>query len=139
VISGVRRIINALKRHEEIFIRAVEDNEAEILDANAAQLSKGKDALGNFLDEYASDSYARFKKALGSEAPLGIPNLELEGDFKSGFILRTSGTEAFIDSTDDKTGRLEAKYGEDIFGINWDEFDTSDLLERWIELLKAEI
>jgi hypothetical protein len=140
VITELRRLATALNKREEIFKRAVKDNETEILDANTAQLSKGKDALGNFLDQYASDTYAQFKKTVkGSQAPLGIPDLHLEGDFYEGFVLKFDGAEGIIDSTDSKAGDLAHKYGQDIFGINWDEFDTSDLLNRWIELFKAEI
>jgi hypothetical protein len=102
----------------ELIDRAVLDNEAEILDANTAQLSQGKNAFDQFLEEYATQAYAQFKKAIGSQAPLGIPNLLLEGDFYSGFTLTVNNGEYIIDSTDEKTTDLTNKYGIDIFGLS---------------------
>lgn len=133
--------VKALNGYEATFRRAVLDNEAELIDANTAQLEKGKDALGNFLDEYASDTYAHFKVAVkGSQAPLGVPNLRLEGDFYEGFVLRWDGGEAFITSTDYKTPKLVTMYGVNIFGVNFDENpDLRDrLLQSWLEHLKKD-
>lgn len=113
----LKRLIAATSDVDKLFKRAVEDNETEILDANTAQLSKGKDSLGAFLEDYASDSYAQLKKAMGSKAPLGTPDLYLEGDFYAGFVLKWTGSDFFITSTDQKKDRLKAKYGEDIFGL----------------------
>ena len=108
---------------DTLFHRAVVENRAELIDLNTAQLEKGKDALGNFLDEYISDSYAQFKIFLGSEAPFGIPNLKLEGDFYSGWVLEYDGRDFVFDSTDEKAFHLSEKYGIDIFGISEDDLD----------------
>ena len=102
---------------DKMMDRAVMGNKEEILDSNTAQLSKGKDSLGQFLDEYTLAAYAQFKKSLGSEAPLGIPDLKLDGDFYSGFTLQIEGEDYRITSEDDKTVDLTNRYGADIFGL----------------------
>ncbi len=114
---------------DRLFRQAIVEHREQILDLNVAQLAEGKDALGNLLDEYASDEYAQFKIAIGSQAPLGIPNLLLEGDFTEGFVLKIDGADYFITSTDEKKDRLRDKYGEDIFG----------LLEESLEILRPDI
>jgi hypothetical protein len=104
---GIQTIIN----------RAIVENQEEILDLNTAQLEEGIDSEGNTLDEYAYDSYAKFKKSMGSKAPLGIPDLKLEGDFYAGFTLKKDDKDFLIISTDSKSHRLRDKYGENIFGL----------------------
>lgn len=113
----VGKWLTAIRSVDEIFRRAIVENQEEILDLNVAQLEQGKDSLGNFLMEYASDNYARFKIAMGSKAPMGIPNLILEGDFTEGFILRYDGDYFVFTSTDEKKDELAAKYGSDLFGL----------------------
>lgn len=102
----------------EMFREAIEETKEYIVDLNTSQLSKGKDSKGDDLDTYASATYAEFKKSIGSEAPLGIPNLLLEGDFHSGFNAKADNdANVFITSTDSKSNKLKAKYGDDIFGL----------------------
>ncbi len=116
--SVIGKWTKALSNTDEHFRRAIIENQEEILDLNVAQLEVGKDALGELLDDYASDAYAQFKQALGSKSPLGTPDLILEGDFTEGFVLKVDGADFFITSTDEKKDRLRDKYGEDIFGLS---------------------
>ena len=104
---GIRTIIN----------RAIVENQEEILDLNVAQLEIGQDSTGALLEKYQYDSYAKMKKAMGSKAPEGTPDLKLEGDFHEGFVLREDGSDFLITSEDSKKDRLRDKYGEDIFGL----------------------
>ena len=120
MIAKVNKWISALRNVEDTFRRAIVENQEEILDLNIAQLEKGIDSFGQFLDEYDSASYAQFKKSIGSQAPLGIPNLKLEGDFHSGFILKADGNVFIFTSTDEKKDRLVDKYGENIFGLTFE-------------------
>lgn len=115
--AQLKKWIAATGNPDKLFKWAVLDNETEVLDANTAQLSKGKDSMGAFLYDYLSDDYAKFKKALGSQAPLGTPNLYLEGDFYEGFVLRYNDSVFEITSTDEKRDKLVQMYGEDIFGL----------------------
>lgn len=116
----LQRWISALDNPSELFYGMVLDNEASILDANTSQLEQGKDALGNFLQEYYSDSYAEYKQYLNNQPPYGVPDLKLEGNFHDGFVLRWTGGEFLIRSTDEKTDKLIKKYGVDIFGLSKD-------------------
>lgn len=113
----VNRWLTAIQNVNVVFNLAIVENQEEILDLNIAQLKTGRDSMGEFLWEYASDEYAAFKKSMGSVAPFGIPDLLLEGDFHEGFTLIPDGDGFRITSTDEKTAHLEAKYGSDIFGI----------------------
>lgn len=124
MIDKIQKIRKAFQKSESIFQLAVLDNQAEILDANTAQLEVGKDSFGVLLWEYASDEYAQFKQSIGSKAPFGIADLKLTGDFYSGFILKKQGKEFTITSTDSKTNDLVAKYGSEIFGLSDDQFPT---------------
>ena len=114
----VNKWLTAFRNVDLYFQGAIVENREEILDLNVAQLKQGKDSLGEFLDEYASDDYAQFKQAMGSQAPFGKPDLILEGDFTEGFILSYQGDAFFFDSTDEKRNHLVDKYGADIFGLS---------------------
>jgi len=108
----------AIRNSDNYFRRAIVENQEEILDLNVAQLKRGRDSLGEFLDEYASEDYARFKQAMGSQAPFGKPDLILEGDFTEGFVLKYQGDAFFFDSTDEKRNHLVDKYGDAILGLS---------------------
>ncbi len=98
-------------------MRAVMDNDDEIIDANTAQLSTGKDSLGDFLAEYSSEEYAQFKQSIGSDAPMGVADLKLDGDFYSDFMMQREGKEVAIRSKDEKAPKLEKDYGLEIYGL----------------------
>ena len=139
--GSLKQWVRALSQPEEYFKRAIVENQEEILDLNIAQLDEGVDSLGDLLMEYASEEYAQFKKALGSKAPFGIPDLKLEGDFREGFILITEGSEFRIDSTDQKAGELAFKYGQDIYGLNEKSLEIARpfILESWLNQLRNEL
>jgi hypothetical protein len=87
---------------------------------NKEQLSIGLDSNGSKLQDYAQESYAGFKvDVVGSEAPLGTPDLKLTGSFYDGFKIIISGDTVSITSDDIKTLDLEGKYG-DTFGLQTD-------------------
>jgi len=118
VEAVVNKWLAAFRKVDTYINRAIVENREEILDLNVAQLRQGKDSLGQFLQEYASKDYAEFKKAIGSEAPFGIPNLILEGNFTEGWVLKKEGMEFRFDSTDEKKDELAHKYGDEIFGLS---------------------
>lgn len=131
--------ISALRNVDDIFRGTVLENQEEILDANTSQLEMGKDSLGNFLYDYASDAYAQFKIAYGSKAPLGTPDLKLEGNFYDGFVLKYEGKGIVITSTDEKTDKLIKKYGGDIFGLADEQLDIlkPQLIASFTRLFRA--
>ena len=106
---------------------------------NKEQLSIGKDAQGSTLADYASESYAGFKvDVVGSEAPLGTPDLKVTGAFYDGFKIILDDTTLTITSEDIKTLELEGHYG-DIFGLQpakLDELATVYILPRLVQRFK---
>jgi hypothetical protein len=112
-----KRIKSTIGKLDELMMRAVMDNDTEVIDANTAQLSTGKDSLGDFLAKYESEDYAQFKQAIGSKAPHGVADLKLTGDFHSDFMMKRQGDEVLIRSKDEKAPKLERQYGLEIYGI----------------------
>jgi len=139
--AKLTRMIGALRNHEQYFRRAIVENQEEILDLNIAQLESGKDSFGRLLDEYASDAYAQFKQSIGSRAPFGIPDLKLEGDFYSGFVLKADGDEFYITSEDEKRDKLVAYAGPDIFGLTEESLIEARqyILESFLIILRNEL
>lgn len=141
--AKVNKWISSLNRSnlEDVFRRTVLENQEEILDLNTAQLDKGIDSFGRFLEEYASDDYAQFKKSIGSQAPLGIPDLLLEGNFRDGFVLTWKGQYFIFESTDEKEAKLIKKYGSDLFGLTIESQTeiTPQLAETFIRLFRNEL
>ena len=116
-LSELNRRVQALEILK-LFAQCVEENKEYIADLNTLQLAVGKDSNDKSLYPYASDDYAKYKKAIGSEAPLGTPNLKLTGDFWEGFEAKADkDANVFITSTDSKTGKLKQMYDDDIFGL----------------------
>ena len=103
----------------ELFAEVVEENKEYIADLNTSQLEKGKDSNDeNISPDYLMPEYAQLKMSMGSQAPLGIPNLKLTGEFHEGFFAEPGKDGGiFISSTDSKTGKLTGKYGNNIFGL----------------------
>lgn len=108
---------------DEICVEAMVDHKEEIIDLNTSQLEAGLNKHGEAIfPEYESEEYAKLKKAMGSKAPFGIPDLKVEGDFYEGFyaesyLTNTEGMSGlFVDSHDSKSDKLESKY-TGIFGI----------------------
>ena len=140
--TKINKWIKALGNADEIFRRAIIENQAEILDLNVAQLEVGKDSLGNLLDEYTTDEYAQFKQAIGSKAPFKIADLKLTGDFHSGFVLKYEGATVFnIDSTDEKTEQLKKEWGENIFGLSEESLEQirPAILESFLIMFRNEL
>jgi hypothetical protein len=107
------KALNPLKLLKE----SVEENDSYIVDLNTSQLSKGKDSKGESLAPYANPDYAQLKMSMGSQAPLGTPNLKFEGNFYEGFNLKADEEGFNISSTDSKSEKLKSGYGRDIFGL----------------------
>jgi hypothetical protein len=126
--NNIQLVIDNL---DNIMIEAMVENKESIIDLNVSQILEGKKGDGNKIEpEYALKDYADLKKSMGSKAPLGTPDLNLEGNFTEGFYnegytgsnFESSGL--FIDSHDSKADKLFSKYSG-IIGIapeNHEEF-----------------
>ena len=117
------KVNSVIDRLDEIMVEVMVEHEAEIIDLNLSQLEEGIDAEGQAIEpEYEYEEYAKLKKSMGSRAPFGTPDLKLEGDFHSGFYGEPYNTVnegmsgLFVDSRDEKSEKLQRKYGL-IFGI----------------------
>lgn len=125
--NTVDTIVGDLKK---VAIEAIDDTLPDIADKNREQLEKGLDSEGQIFSYYASENYARFKKAIGSIAPLGVTDLKLTGDFHSGIYAERAGDDLSMFSRDSKAGMLADKYGDNIFGLT-DE-NKADITNNYI-------
>lgn len=117
IVQAIKDVENVLIDMNNIVAEAIIERKAEIIDLNTSQLEIGLTNEGRELSpEYETEEYATLKKSIGSKSPKGIPDLKFEGDFYSGFDIKKSGDTAWIDSTDEKSASLQAKY-DNIFGI----------------------
>jgi hypothetical protein len=104
---------NSLSLHKEVNM-TIRQTTGDIIKANQNQLLSNKDSTGESLGGYALKSYEDMKKDMGQS---GVVDLKLTGDFYKGFQVDVQQDTFELDSTDSKTGKLEGKYGKDIFGL----------------------
>lgn len=131
------QLINNLKDFED----SIEDLIIELVDEQKAielnsleQLAKGKDANADPIAPKYTPFTVRIKRAKGQ--PTDKVTLFDTGDFYEGFKVVKSDDEFYLTSTDEKTEKIKAKYGEDIFGLTE---ESKDILNKELlpELLKA--
>lgn len=110
-----QELIGSLDR---LVIQSAMELKSSIADLNVKQLEQGKGSDdANLEPEYASSSYAKLKKAWGSQAPEGTPNLKVTGAFHSGIEAIDKGKAIVMWSTDEKTAKLDKKYPKAL-GLN---------------------
>ncbi len=103
---------------EKLKAEAVRRNADAIAELNRDQLRRGLTASGDFIrPPYRSFTYADLKKASGSLAPFGTPDLKYTGSFHQDMETRVDSRTFNVMSTDDKADELQRKYGSDIFGL----------------------
>jgi hypothetical protein len=121
--------------------KIIENTGKEIIQLNTIeQLYKNSiDSFGRKLTLYSSPLYAIDKSRLNPLPGLFHPDLYFTGDFYRGFYVTAGYTGIYtIDSSDSKTGKLEAKYGKEIFGLteqNTERYATGtfyDALQEYI-------
>lgn len=118
-IRTVRKRFEKLDTDKEI-IRIFEKESPEIIRLNQEQLYKSsQDSLGRPLQLYKSAVYSLDKQKQNPGLAFGRPDLKLTGAFYSGFFVSVGYTGIFtVDSKDSKAGKLEAKYGFTIYGLD---------------------
>lgn len=87
---------------------AVKLHDSEIEDLNIAQLRKGEKSDDTNTGEYKSLEYK------GRLTPV---DLNKDGGFYQGINAKSKGGLLTLDSTDEKTGKLQDKYGDAILGL----------------------
>lgn len=112
----------------EIVKRSLINTTPALLRAQKKQMMAGKTAKGeNITPELRSQEYAKQKKAKFQESPFGIPNLRDTGEFQQNIYLEVDSDSYTLDSTDEKSSKLKAKYGEEIFGL------SENSMENYVE------
>jgi|GEM_PF-1068376 len=90
--------------------------EAIKLNQNQLRL-KGQKSDGSFLKDYQSESYAEYKNFLNSSPGFGRPDFYDTGDFQDGFYVQVKTNSLIFGSVDEKSDKLEARDGKEIFGL----------------------
>lgn len=100
--------------------KAIEETADDLQRINKEQLLAGYDKKGELIGSkkpYQNPDYAFYKANKNPLPGLGNPDLFDTGAFYEGFETIVQGDSIIQDSTDEKAPELEAKYGEDIFGL----------------------
>lgn len=106
-----RNFTTLIESLDKIVLDSAMELKSSLADLNVKQLEKGKGTDDEDLKpEYAETSYAKLKKAWGSQAPEGTPDLKVTGAFHSGIEAVRKEKAIVMWSTDDKTAKLDAKY-----------------------------
>ena len=117
---NLKEVANRLRtlNVRELAADVIIETDKAYLDLNKSQLYlRGEDSEGNPLRSYYSPAYALYKNKLNSRPGFGTPDLFVTGKFYGGFVLNVVGNDVVADSTDSKTSKLTAQYGEKIFGL----------------------
>jgi len=103
---------------EQATITAITQTKDRMIYLNKSQLNL--DSLksdGTLLKQYFDREYAIYKNELNPFPGLGNPDLNLHGDFYSGFYATVKGSKIEFGSTDSKSDKLQRQYGKNIFGL----------------------
>lgn len=96
---------------DKIVLDSAMELKSSLADLNVKQMEKG---IGSddepIKPEYQSAEYAKAKKAIGSQAPSGTPDLKVTGAFHSGVEAIKKDKAIVMWSTDEKTPKLDKKY-----------------------------
>lgn len=101
----------------DIMGKLIKENAHVVEDLQTDQLNAGMDSEGNPIGPPYRPLTVTLKKAKGQ--PYDRVTLKDEGDFHAGLFLSGGAKNQFaIGSSDPKTGKLQAKYGDEILGLN---------------------
>lgn len=106
---------------DKIIDESIMQTSEKILNHNRMALLQGKATDGRILGTYKSPEYAAFKanNVASYQAPYGVYNFELYGDFQDAMFVQPTLNGIEIDSKDWKTPKLEklAGGGNRVFGL----------------------
>lgn len=104
----------------EVSQASIEETKDEIIERQKEQLRYGLNSKGEKIGKYKNPAYARKKSSMNPLAGFGNVDLKLTGAFVGGIKVDV-GNEVFTtESLDSKAEGLEAKYGNDILGLDED-------------------
>ena len=134
-MTPVDELLSALEKAYEKLpqttINQAAKYEPEIIDLNTDQLFSGLDANGNPVTPNYSTLTISIKRQKGQ--PTNRVTLRDTGEFYRDFEVRFFNDYFAIFSNDDKTEKLERKYGKDIFGL------TNQNILEVAELVKPDL
>lgn len=84
------------------------------------QMLHGLNSDGTQIGKYRNKDYAAMKAQMNPLAGEGNVDLRNKGDFYSGIFTDVRSDSIIVDSADQKSGALQIKYGEKIFGLDDD-------------------
>ncbi len=116
---------------EKALLSIVKKNEADLVDLNISQMLGGRNADGSEISPAYTPFTVRIKKAKGQT--YDRVTLRDEGDFQQSMFAKTEKFPVILDSKDSKSQMLQAKYGDEIFGL-----DTQNKT-LFVEEIKPEI
>jgi len=97
----------------------MEETSEEFIRLNTEQMYAGKDSAGREMSpQYASQGYADEKHGMNPTPGYGTPDLKYSGAFYQGYELEVQGDKVKEDSRVQYAGKLTAKYGEQIWGLD---------------------
>lgn len=114
----------------------LEDESAFIVELNKKQLERGERSDGKFLRPY-SESTKRIRALEGNPVKGELIALYDSGDFWNGFWSKAYDGKLELLSSDVKTNKLIAEYGEQIFGLTESNFKV--LGDRIVPQLRTKI
>ncbi len=101
---------------EQVSVNAIEETKDTIEELNQEQMYSGENADGGDIKPFYTPLTQFLKQRKGQ--PYDRVTLLDTGEFYAGIRVEVVGDTVVTDSTDSKSQKLKAKYGESIFGLN---------------------
>lgn len=131
----IKEKIEALKKFKnevpKLVIQLAAEEEARIIDWNTFQLEQGIENTGQQITPFYTPFTVQIKKEKGQ--PSDRVTLKDTGDFHQSFFLVVNPTSIAVYARDEKTLKIERKYGKEIWGL------TDVNLQQLIDLVKPKL
>ena len=99
----------------ELALQILRENEELINSRIREQLIVGENGKGQDVGKYKSSYYARFKKRIGSQAPLGTVDLKLSGELHDKLFTEFKDFKTETDSKVEYSKYQKKRYGKTIY------------------------
>jgi len=118
-----RKLNNIESKVRSLVVASVRRHHKEIVRRNQEQLLSGKDANDKRLGDYKDPGWIRKRKKKGRQVE--YVDLNFAGDFQKSMFIKfdSVGMSLGLDATDKKKDILIHHWGEDILGLNDENFD----------------
>jgi len=132
---GKISVTEMLRRVESLTLPVLQEEVRKVVQRSPALIAekvneykRGENPDGSRIGYYRNRGYRNFKIGINPLAK-GTVDLIFTGQFTRGLFVESKGRGMFtFDSTDDKTGMLANKYGNDIFGLNQKRWEQQQVL-----------